>query len=155
MGFCSHSSFKELCLQDKIHNLFFFLFFTEYICGDKCRGYFNTCTCGGSQLPYDKFCCIPSNASCSGIEDGEVNCPNGTAYDYDQPCGNECSARSAYNTVAISTLLDNYECPKSDRFSKVSSGTKGSKDFKEYCFAGETCGSSTCTVNFKQCYSKM
>ena len=146
-----------LCVQDKIHDLFFFLYFTGDICGDKCTSSRRKCICGGSQLPYDKFCCIPSNASCSGIEDREVNCPNGTAYDYDQPCGNECSAKSSYNTVAISTLLDNYECPKSYEFSKVSSGTKGSKDFKEYCNKnnkGESCGSSTSTVKYKQCYTK-
>ena len=113
--------------------IFFFSFFTDRICGDKCSDYYWDCTCGGSQLPKDKFCCIPSNASCSGIEDGDVNCPNGTAYDYDQKCGNECSISTTYNYVAISTILDNYECPKSDYFSKVSSGTKGSKDFKEYC----------------------
>ena len=132
------------------HNqwFFFFSFFTDWICGDKCT---YKCTCGGSQLPDDKFCCIPSNASCSGIEDGEVNCPNGTAYDFDQKCGNECSI-STWNGVAISTILDNYECLKSDAFSKVSSETEGSKDFKK--FYGKSCGSSTSTVKFKQCYTK-
>ena len=147
-----------MCVQDNIHDLFFFSFFTDRICGDKCSGYTysyekSKCTCGGSRLPNNKFCCIPSNASCTGIEDGEVNCPNGAAYDFDQKCGNECST-SARNYVAISTILDNYECPKSDRFSKVSSETEGSKDFKEYCNEGETCGTSTSTVKFKQCYTK-
>ena len=131
--------------------IFFFSFFTDYICGDICT-YRSRCICGGSQLPDDKFCCIPSNASCSGSEYGEVNCPNGTAYDYDQKCGNECST-STWNVVAISTL-DNYECSKSDDFSKVSSETQRSKDFKEYCYQGEPCGSSTSTVKFKQCYDK-
>lgn len=121
------------------------------ICGDICTW---DCTCGGSELTDDKFCCIPSNASCTGIEYGEVNCTNGIAYDFDQPCGNECAISTPYNYVAISTtLLDNYECPKSDRFSKVPSGTDGSKDF-DYCLSGETCGSSTSSVSFKQCYSK-
>ena len=50
--------------------------------------------------------------------------------------------------------LDNYECPKYDQFSKISSETEGSKDFKEYCSEGERCGSSTSTVKFKQCYAK-
>ena len=86
--------------------MFFFSFFTEYICGDKCSSW-DACTCGGLQLPYDKFCCIPSNTSCSGIEDGEVNCPNGTAYNYDQKCGNECPI-STEPYVAISIILDNY-----------------------------------------------
>ena len=148
-----HTSIKVLCVQDKIHDLFIFSFFTDYICGDKCTDY-DDCTCGGSQLPDDKFCCIPSNASCTEIEDGEVNCPNGTAYDFDQKCENECSI-STVNLVAISTILDNYECPKSDKFYKVSSETQGSKEFKEYCYEGETCGSSATTVKFKQCYSKM
>ena len=141
--------------------MFFFSFFTDRICGDKCSGYIysgyssekSKCTCGGSQLPKDKFCCIPSNDSCSGTKYGEVNCPNGTAYDFDQKCGNECSI-STEHYIAISTILDNYECPKNDYFSKVLSGTEGSKDFKEYCEKGETCGSSTSTVKFKQCYSK-
>ena len=136
------------------HNqwFFFFSFFTDRICGNKCTNNWD-CTCGGSQLPDDKFCCIPSNASCTGIEDGEVNCPIGTAYDFDQKCGNECSI-STSNYVAISTILDIYECPKSLKFSKISSETEGSKDFKDYCDEGETCGSSTSTVKFKQCYTK-
>ena len=78
----------------------------------------------------------------------------GTAYDFDQKCGNECSI-STENYVAISfTILDHYECPKSHAFSKVSSGTVGSKNFEEYCDNGETCGSSTSTVKFKQCYTQ-
>jgi len=84
-----------------------------------------------------------------------VNCPIGTAYDFDQKCGNECSI-STRNAVAISTIHDNLECSKkdSDMFSKISSKTIGSKNFKEYCIEGETCGSSTSTVKFKQCYTK-
>ena len=143
-----------LCVQDKIHDLFFYSFLTDKICGNICTSR-SKCTCGGSQLPDDKFCCIPSNASCSGIEDGEVNCPNGTAYDYDQPCGNECSTKTTGNYVSISsTILDHYECPKSDKYSKVSRGTEEFNDFKGYCYEGEICGSSTSTVKFKQCYTK-
>ena len=88
--------------------MFFFSFFTGEICGDKCNSKYSwDCICGGSQLPDNKFCCIPSNASCTGIEDEEVNCPNGTAYNYDQKCGNECPI-STEPYVAISIILDNY-----------------------------------------------
>ena len=145
------TSVKLWCVQDTINDLFFFSSFTDYICGDKCSYWYDDCTCGYSQLHKYKFCCIPSNASCSGIEYKEVNCPIGTVNDLDQKCGNGCPI-STRNNVAISTILDNYECLKSDRFSKVSSGSIGSKDFKEYCYKGETCGSSTTTVKFKQCY---
>ena len=89
------------------------------------------------------------------MEIGEVNCPNGTAYDFNQPCGNECPTRTSDKHVAISSALsDHYECPKNGYFSKISSETEGSKDFKEYCYEGETCGSSTSTVKFKQCNTK-
>jgi len=84
---------------------------------------------------------------------GEVNCPIGTAYNFDQKCGNECSTTTK-NYVAISTIYDNFECPKSSDFAKVSSGSIGSKNFKKYCNKRESCGSSTSTVDFKQCYTK-
>ena len=152
-----------LLVQDKIHD-YIFSSLTDEICGDRCSdnmvyGYDkpSKCTCGGSQLPKDKFCCIPSHTNCTGV--GDVNCPNGTALNFHQPCEEECSI-STDNYVAITSTYDKVDCSKKDSFffSKVSSGTDEYKDFEEYCGAvtgdGKTCGSSTSSVSFKQCHIK-
>ena len=93
---------------------------------------------------------------CSVSEGGQVNCPNGEPLGFDQKCHDTCSKSKYFMAISSDLYVDNNKCSKIpfDDFSKISTGTEESEDFKEYCLDGETCESGSSTVSFKQCYSK-